>query len=358
MEIVTIDFETKKIEPRPAYPPKPVGVSIKVGNKKSIYYAWGHPTGNNCTLDDALRHLGKVWIRAAQGKCQLLFHNAKFDIDIAESIGMPRLAWKSYHDTMILAFLYDPHADTLALKPLAERLLGLSPDEQDAVKEWLLTHYKGARLTEGSGGKNYWAAFISEAPGWLVGDYARGDVDRTYNLFVMLYSYVVNKRRMGEAYDRERRLLLHLIDNERQGARVDTDRLGEDCAKYAKVIDKVDSWIVKQLGDININSNQQLAIAMLDKGLIDKTKLNKTPSGEFSMAKDSVANAVINREWSDLLGYRSQISTCLNTFMLNWLDMASHSDNLIFTSWNQVRQAGHGKNIGARTGRLSSAPNF
>jgi DNA polymerase-1 len=46
-------------------------------------------------------------------------------------------------------------------------------------------------------------------------------------------------------------------------------------------------------------------------------------------------------------------------FMLPWLEMARESQGLIFTNWNQVRQShGADSNVGARTGRLSSNPNF
>ena len=47
----TLDFETKGIQRRPDYPPVPVGFSIMPPNrKKSQYFAWGHPTKNNCCL--------------------------------------------------------------------------------------------------------------------------------------------------------------------------------------------------------------------------------------------------------------------------------------------------------------------
>ena len=54
---VTVDFETKKIQGRPAYPPEPVGVAIKLPGKKSKYYSWGHPTKNNCTKGQAVAAL-------------------------------------------------------------------------------------------------------------------------------------------------------------------------------------------------------------------------------------------------------------------------------------------------------------
>jgi len=41
---------------------------------------------------------------------------------------------------MFLLFLDDPHQKELGLKPSSERLLGMPPEEQDAVGEWLMRH--------------------------------------------------------------------------------------------------------------------------------------------------------------------------------------------------------------------------
>ena len=79
--------------------------------------------------------------------------------------------WDRVHDTMLLAFLADPFGE-LSLKPLCEQLLGIPPDERDAVKEWLIRNGI-CRDTKG------WGAYISKAPGELVGTYAEGDVTRT-----------------------------------------------------------------------------------------------------------------------------------------------------------------------------------
>ena len=111
--IVTIDFESEGIEQRPDYPPKPVGVSVKIGGKRSEYLAWGHPTENNCDREHAVKVLRSLWSDAAAGKHKLLFHNSKFDVDEAEThMGCPRLHWSCYHDTLFQLFLDDPHAPT------------------------------------------------------------------------------------------------------------------------------------------------------------------------------------------------------------------------------------------------------
>ena len=131
---VVVDFETKAIKRRPQYPPVPVGVSIlKPGKKRAQYYAWAHPEDNNCTKQQA-----QAALREAYSSGCVLFHNGKFDADVAEThMDMKPLQWHQMHDTMFLLFLNEPQAQNLSLKPSAERLLGMPPEEKDAVIDWL-----------------------------------------------------------------------------------------------------------------------------------------------------------------------------------------------------------------------------
>ena len=188
-----IDFETEAIQPYPDYSPKPVGVSIWLADKPAPeYYAWGHPSGNNCTWEDAKRALAAIWAEP------MLMHNARFDLAVAEK--WMGLRWPKehleVHDTLYLLFLHNPHAPSLSLKPSAKRLLGMEPEEQGAVR----LHLAGMGIK----GKD-WAAHISKAPGELVGKYADGDVIRTRRLFEHLLPEI-NRAGMLDAYRREQRL--------------------------------------------------------------------------------------------------------------------------------------------------------
>jgi len=174
---VTIDFETQAIARRPDYPPRPVGVAIKYPGHPGRYLAFGHPSGNNATEEEARQELARAW----EYPGGLLFHNAKFDVDVAEAhLGVPRLPWTSYHDTMFLLFLENPHAPSFGLKPSVERLLGLAPEEATDLQEWIV---RAGHAVKGAKG---WGAHISKAPGDLVGTYAVGDVERTEGLFQRL----------------------------------------------------------------------------------------------------------------------------------------------------------------------------
>lgn len=353
---VVIDFETKKIEDRPTYPPEPVGAAIKLPGKKSKYYAWGHPTKNNCTKAQGLKALKAVWGH----KDGLLFQNGKFDVDVAEvHCGLKVPEWSRIHDTMFLLFLDDPHQQELGLKPAAERLLGIKPAERDAVAEWLLGRQPvpGIKLSKSKSSEHYWAGYIALAPGDLVGEYACGDVDRTEGIFQLLYPKTV-KRKMLRAYDRERELMPILLDMERWGVPVALKKLEADVKFYGAWRDTVNLWVIKRLKAdplINLDSGDQLVTAMIAAGKADPAKMPRTATGKISTAKDSLLLGVTDKVLLAVLKYRVQLNTCLNIFMTPWLEMAKASKGFIYTTWNQTKQPSGDSNVGTRTGRLSAS---
>ena len=171
--LIALDFESEAIDTRPKYPPEPVGLAILPEGGDGEYLAWGHPIENNCIRNDAWFRLKEL---LTEPSYEFVFHNAPFDCSIIEEKMGLTVPWERVHDTMLLAFLVDPFGE-LSLKPLAEKLLGEPPTEQEAVRDWLVRH-SICRANDKS-----WGAYISKAPGDLVGTYAIGDVDRTLKLF-------------------------------------------------------------------------------------------------------------------------------------------------------------------------------
>lgn len=351
--VATLDFETEAIQKRPLYPPRPVGFSLKrVGEKKSRYYAFGHPEGNNCTFDQA----HEVLLDLHRSGEQVLFHNAKFDTDELKTFFGIELPWDRIHDTMFAIFLEDPHASTFALKPSAERLLGLPSTERDELNDWLVQHQPvaGTRITSKNAG-----AYISYAPGGIVGKYADGDVTRTERIFKMLWPKL-HAADMLAAYDRERKLMPILLRNEEEGVQMDVKALRADLATYQQAINDADAWLAKRLKskDLNMDSNDEVADALERAGIV--TEFKTTDTGKRSVAKKNITEDMFSdRKVFQALGYRNRLATCLGTFMGPWLAMAEEGDGRINTNWNQVRQSSSGDNSrGTRTGRLSSNPNL
>lgn len=337
MQYIAIDFETEAIQPRPHYPPTPVGVAVHRGGE-SVYLAWGHPDENNCTFEEAQSYLEYV---LSIPDARFIAHNLMFEgAIIDEKMGL-KMEWDRWEDTMVLAFLTNPYGE-LSLKPLAAKLLDMPPDERDAVRQWLIDNHvvKAAQKD--------WGAHISKAPGELVGKYAEGDVLRTARVFDKL-----NVPELQIAYRRELALMPHIHAMEKRGVRIDTDKLHADIDYYRAVLDQLDANIQNIVGPVDIDSGEELANAIEAKGLAGNG-FSLTEKGNRSVAKESIIEAISDPV---LLGHilcRRAIATTLRTFMEPWYELAKDTGRL-YVKWNQVRNY---SDAGARTGRLSSSPNF
>ena len=351
-EIPVIDFETEAITVNPIWqPPKPVGVSIKWGSGPSKYLGWGHPSGNNSSYEAARAELLHTLDRA---EGEFIAQNIGFELAILrehfswtpEASGALKL-----HDTMVLLFLTDPYAQSLALKQSAERVLGLAPDEQTELRDWILAHVPQAKASD-------WGAYISKAPCGMVARYAEGDTDRAYLLFEKLYPKVLEAGMLA-AYQREQRLLPILNASAVRGVRIDTTGLGLDIEVYLRAKKKAEEYIFGVLGEFEISKDAQLAAALDAKGLITDWVL--TPTGKKSTARKNLAGRVKDLVLLDYLAYHGVLTTCLGTFAGPWLAQALAEGGRVHPQWNQVRgDRGSNNDVdGTRTGRMScKTPNL
>lgn len=353
MKIPCIDFETEGIVGNPVvHPPKPVGVSIKMPGQRSIYYAWGHPTENNCTYEEARANLlqvvnGGPW----------LAHNREFECAVLrEHFGWTPQDTLAVHDTMFMVFLTEPYAYSFSLKPTAERLLGWAPEEQTELRDWILRNVPGTNQSKDSFG--FWAAHISKAPGGLVGRYAAGDTDRTMALAELLWPQI-EATGLVEAYQREQRLAPILSESSVRGVRLDRGKLSEDLNDiYYPAQQKAREYIFSRLGEFDLNKDAELAEALDRAGMMDGWTL--TPTGRRSVSRKNLAPHIKDPLLLEYLAYDGILQTCIGTFAEPWLKLASR-DGRVHPQWNQVRgdQGAGGDMSGTRTGRMSCrAPNL
>lgn len=362
-EAAVVDFESDPIAPRPDYPPTPCGVAIKLGAAPATYWAWGHRGhANPHTFEQGRAALAAAW---ASGR-PLLFHNAKFDVAVAEErMELPRPPWARIHDTVPALFLVDPRAPDYQLKPSSERLLGWAPEERDALVDWLLANQPvpGAKLSPSRKSPAYAGAYVAWTPPDIAGKYACGDVDRTRGLGLWAAERLVVNR-MVEAYDRERRLLPVVMDMEARGVRVDAARLERDLDAAETTLLELDDWILARLGAsaadcVNLDSGDELATLLVLCGAATEASLGVTPkSGKLQTNKDAFARGILDPQLKSALRYRAALQTATQTFMSPWLAVARRTGGRIFTTWNSTRVSHDEGNAGARTGRFSSTPNF
>jgi DNA polymerase I len=351
-EVICMDFETQGIEPRPHYPPKPCSLALKWPDTTAYeLMSWGHEGGgNNCTEKQARGALKKAY----DSKYPILCQYGMFDFDVAEAAWeLPVPDWRKTHDTMFLVFLNDPHAPTLSLKPTAERLLGIPPEEQDNLRDWIL-----ANVPEAKRKPSEWGKYICKAPYQIVRPYHKGDLVRTNKIFEFLWPRVVEAG-MQAAYDRERRLMPILLRNAQQGMRMDMSALERDLPSMETGVAKADAWLCKRLGIDNVDSDRQLGQALYDKGIV--TDFKRTAKGQLSVSKKYlIIDRFKDKRVYHALQYRNQMSTSVNMFVRPWLELGSLDQGVIHPNWAQVRSPKGDKDTGgARSGRIiCSKPNF
>ena len=158
---------------------------------------------------------------------------------------------------------------------------------------------------------------------------------------------------MLPAYRREQRLAPILNQNERDGIRVDLEKLIRDLERYEHFYKVATDRLVELVGKCNPDSTAELAQALIKSGRAAEDDFKRTPTGKLSTAKGSIDLAVKDPDTRQILAYRGQLKTLLTTFMRPWAGMASNGR--LHPQFNQVR----GDTYGTRTGRLSSSnPNF
>jgi len=356
--VITLDFETHPIDRRPDYPPSPVGLAIKVPGEPGRYYAigsdqpWAATAFNPRKLAEVKELLHRVW----GSDHTLLFHNAKFDLEVAEKwFGLPVPHWTRVHDTSFLAYLHDPHAPSLGLKELAADYLNWPADERDAIGDWVVSNSKMLKErwpNNGPATRHKAGAWVFAMPAEVAAPYAIGDVERTDALFRYLRP-LVDAQYMSDAYDRERQLMPILLRNEQVGMRLDP-AIVDDIKLFEPALERAEEavrWLLKA-PDLNLDADQQVALALIREGVIDEHAFPRTDKGALAMSKEDLLPGMFrDPRVAQALGYRNRLATCLNTFMKPWAAQASANNGFITTQWNQIRSPGGG----TRTGRPSTS---
>lgn len=340
----TLDFETDAIEDFAPLLPKPVGCSIRTPEGESHYYSWDHPTENNCTKEQFREVLVSIWSQ------EILTQNGcAFDIPIAEHwFGLPKRDPLLTHDTLFLSYLHDPHARSLSLKDLANDWLGIPPDDQQELYDWIMTNVPECKSRKKCG------AYISRAPGGLAGKYANSDTMMTWELYQYVAPLVLPL--MQEPYDRERKLAPIVAGMQNRGVRVDLERMRVDTLAATHKLHSLDAAVRHALGapTLNPGSGAEVAQALQQAGY---SNFLTTPTGKVATNKESLDQALEEApELRELLRRRATYATLVGTFMLPYVDIADNNGDRLHPSYNQVRNP---EGFGTRTGRLSSSkPNF
>jgi DNA polymerase-1 len=279
---------------------------------------------------------------------ELVGHNIfGFDLEVAMHwFKLPPRDPLITHDTMFEAYLIDPNTPSLHLKDLASGWLGMPPDDQQELYDWIMANVPECRTRKQCG------AYICRAPGDLVGKYAESDTEMAFRLHEYCYPKLDE---MHAPYDRERTLAPILASIKKRGIKINVEQLRHDYKIAMEKLHTLDQLIRERLHSPNMNpgSDRELVTALQSAGY--KGFLT-TPTGKLSANKASLEKVLSSdKELQTMLKSRATYSTLTGTFMGPWLELAEANGGTINPQYNQVRNA---EGYGTRTGRLSSsAPN-
>ena len=257
--------------------------------------------------------------------------NVKFDIQMLRSAGV-EVAGKLW-DTMIMHYLLEPDGRH-GMNHLAQTLLGYNPIEIESLI--------------GRGSKQLTMDRVAPE---LVAPYCAEDADVTLQLFEYLLPRL-QKEGAEELYNTiEEPLIRTLADMEREGVRVDCEKL----AAYAEELNGRMSTLEREIcslagmPDLNVNSSRQLGVALFEVLNID-AKPKKTKTKQYSTDEEYLTFLSDRHPIVPLILEYRGIKKLLSTYVEALPLLVNPATGHIHTSYNQAVAA---------TGRLSSTnPNL
>lgn len=241
-------------------------------------------------------------------------HNAKFDINflkVCEGIDVPGTTY----DTMLFSHLINPE-QSHALKNLADKFVAPGSSAGQAVLSKAMDENKWTWASVPTDYQMYWA-------------YAALDTSLTRRLFDVFrerYDRVFRSR----SFEIETAVMPIYAAMERRGVAVDMGYVNRKTMELGAHCDEVDKYILEHFGVKNRNSNQQVAKALIEEGVV---LTNRTATGLWQLDKETLQEC--NHPLADAVLSARKAQKVISTYFDNF-DEILHPD---------VRQCG------ARTGR-------
>lgn len=231
--IIAVDTETTGLD---VYVDVIAGISLTLPSENRHFYIPIDPTADERSLPSAevIQAIKPLMEEERIGK---VFHNAIYDINMFKRHGVEvkGLAW----DTQTGMHLLNENEPSYALKNLATKYLG---EPSDTFSELF---GKGAKF--------------ADVPLDIALVYAAKDTDLTWRLYEFQRLHMEKMPNALAYYQTvEVPLLNAIVDMERTGFEIDTEYAKEYGKEMKAEIDRIEQSILTQVGDININSGQQL----------------------------------------------------------------------------------------------------
>jgi DNA polymerase-1 len=326
-EAVTVDVESTSTDPMAA---ELVGISLSAQEGTGYYMPLNHKGSKaNLPLETVVEKLGPLLRDPAVPKYA---HNANYDMTVLAEHGLEVTPVTC--DTMIAEWLINPGSHSLGLKNLAWSRLGV---EMTPIEKLI-----------GSGRKQI---TMDRVPVDQAAPYACADVDMTLRLAGQLVPELHEKELWSLFADVEMPLLPVIVDMQRAGVKLDVAALKAMSRQLNERLGELQQKIEGHVGhSININSTQQLSVALFDEMGLALPWMRRGKSGYYSTAADVLEKLREKHPVVELILEHRQLAKLKGTYVDTLPELVNPRTGRVHTSYNQA---------GSVTGRFSSSnPNL
>lgn len=314
---------------------KPCGLSIATEDSSySWYVPFGHKSGFNFPLENV-----RGWASENLRNLDIYLANAKHDFNTLRSVGIDLEAGNNrLHDVMHCPALLYSNRQNYDLDSLLNQELGRSK-----ASVW--------------GGDDYVKLPMAERPSEFIAAYACADAVDTSDL-ARHYAPRIAAEGLGRVLELEDSIIYAVASMERQGARLDTERLFEwrriAHARYIKAVMQLYKLVGARIEPTKPSHMAKLfTILQLEYPL--------TPTGQPSFTNEFIVaclqNPGISAEKRAVIqvAYEAIQLSSLESKALKKFENSVDSNGIIRYALNQLKATNTDGNVGAVTGRFSSS---
>jgi DNA polymerase-1 len=319
-----------------------VGLSWALPDGTKKYLSWGHPTGNNCTVEQV-----RAWAKdnLTRRGLRKIFFNGPFDMRMMAYEGIP--VRYNIEDGSILAPLLNELDESMSLEFQLQKYCGMGKNDEE-LNKYCALHFGGAP-TRDAQAENY-----HRAPGHIVAPYASDDAWGTL-VFYDKRRPQINTEELDDIYQVETQLLPILLKMHLLGVRVDVAKTYQTQQGFQQEEERVmEQWYSLIGYDVNVDSPKQMA-ALFDKLGI---AYPKTDTFINKKGKESGGNPSFPADWLKRLPHpvaklvlaRRKLGHYTGTFLENYILKNVDPDGVIHGEFHQMRN----ERYGTVSGRFSS----
>ena len=291
--------------------------------------------------------------------------NSAFDLHHLASAGYKLPARSTWEDGMLVAHVLDERR-SVALQAVGDKMFGTDPWPEGAgielekeVKAWISAENKARRKHSKDTGEKFVIANYSDVPDECMESYAAHDVELQRRICDAIVPQLDANPDLVGVYELERKVLSAKYDIEALGMGIDEVGAKKLEIELENELTKIRLDLFELAGndEFNPNSPIQLAAAFEARG-VDLSHVEKSgKTGRRSMAADVLEGLDddLARRIDDFRGADKMMSTYVWPLLhdspdtdMGYRYASLHTDGRLHTDLRQV---------GARTGRMSSSPN-